>query len=546
MRLTAAVSELLGPSQIRELAEEHRQLLAAVRRLPQRQQEVLVLRYWSELSEAQIADALGISRGAVKSTASRAHGQAARDDGGARMNVTELEDRLRQAYAAQAETVTADRSDRALARPRPPTRRPAGCRCWPATARPYWQTHWLGPALAAGAVAAAVIATLLVVRRPDSSPTPGIGRPATSGSTSLPTPSASPSGSAASSPPAAPSALRRGEQAGRADVPWSTVGRGWTLTTWWPDSGSDQLVYLVNPAGGRYLLASTARDLQLVLWSPDARRALFVRSGLPSRELNLATGVFTDVAAAVGASGLIGYTRPLGTALLVVGSGGAVRNIDLHTNATRTYPRTGTQVGALNGAAPLYTPDGLRLLFGAGHGLAVVSNSGSLLSESVPPDNATDCRAERWWSPGLAVVSCTSGGVPEVMLVHIGDEAKPALSWQPLAAGYDEAWPTTGAAGVLSRADSCGRRTVATLGSDGTIRPARLLAPAGVNGTPALLAVDGTRLTVVTGVGQVSCAGGRDRSLMMHDLTTGADTVLLGPGLNGGRVAVALGFAADS
>jgi DNA-directed RNA polymerase specialized sigma24 family protein len=33
---------------------------------------VLVLRYWSGLSEAEIAQALGISRGAVKSTASRA------------------------------------------------------------------------------------------------------------------------------------------------------------------------------------------------------------------------------------------------------------------------------------------------------------------------------------------------------------------------------------------------------------------------------------------------------------------------------------------
>lgn len=32
---------------------------------------VLVLRYWSELSEAEIAQALGISRGAVKSQASR-------------------------------------------------------------------------------------------------------------------------------------------------------------------------------------------------------------------------------------------------------------------------------------------------------------------------------------------------------------------------------------------------------------------------------------------------------------------------------------------
>lgn len=54
------------------LAEEHREVLEAMRQLGTRQREVLVLRYWSGLSEAEIAEALGISRGAVKSTASRA------------------------------------------------------------------------------------------------------------------------------------------------------------------------------------------------------------------------------------------------------------------------------------------------------------------------------------------------------------------------------------------------------------------------------------------------------------------------------------------
>jgi RNA polymerase sigma-70 factor (sigma-E family) len=53
------------------LAAAHQQVLAAVRQLPPRQREVLVLRYWAELSEAEIAQALGISRGAVKSNASR-------------------------------------------------------------------------------------------------------------------------------------------------------------------------------------------------------------------------------------------------------------------------------------------------------------------------------------------------------------------------------------------------------------------------------------------------------------------------------------------
>ena len=46
-------------------------VLDAMRALPLRQREVLALRYYLDLSEAEIADALGISRGAVKSHASR-------------------------------------------------------------------------------------------------------------------------------------------------------------------------------------------------------------------------------------------------------------------------------------------------------------------------------------------------------------------------------------------------------------------------------------------------------------------------------------------
>lgn len=51
--------------------DEHRAALAAVRALPRHQREVLILRYWSGLSEREIAQALGISQGSVKSAASR-------------------------------------------------------------------------------------------------------------------------------------------------------------------------------------------------------------------------------------------------------------------------------------------------------------------------------------------------------------------------------------------------------------------------------------------------------------------------------------------
>ena len=50
---------------------QHEEVLAAIRRLPVRQREAIVLRYYADLSEAQIADAMGVSRGAVKSHAAR-------------------------------------------------------------------------------------------------------------------------------------------------------------------------------------------------------------------------------------------------------------------------------------------------------------------------------------------------------------------------------------------------------------------------------------------------------------------------------------------
>jgi RNA polymerase sigma factor (sigma-70 family) len=54
------------------LSAEHQAVVNALATLPPRQREVLVLRYYGGLSEAEIAEATGITRGTVKSTASRA------------------------------------------------------------------------------------------------------------------------------------------------------------------------------------------------------------------------------------------------------------------------------------------------------------------------------------------------------------------------------------------------------------------------------------------------------------------------------------------
>lgn len=46
-------------------------MLDALRALPERQREALILRYYLDLSEAEIADSMGVSRGAVKSHTAR-------------------------------------------------------------------------------------------------------------------------------------------------------------------------------------------------------------------------------------------------------------------------------------------------------------------------------------------------------------------------------------------------------------------------------------------------------------------------------------------
>jgi len=60
-------------------SDEQRAVLAAVALLPRRSREVLALRYYCDLPEQQIAGMLGISRGTVSSTISRALAALARE-----------------------------------------------------------------------------------------------------------------------------------------------------------------------------------------------------------------------------------------------------------------------------------------------------------------------------------------------------------------------------------------------------------------------------------------------------------------------------------
>ena len=58
--------------------ERQRETMIALRRLPPRQREALVLRYFADLPEQETALAMGVSRGTVKSTTARALAALAR------------------------------------------------------------------------------------------------------------------------------------------------------------------------------------------------------------------------------------------------------------------------------------------------------------------------------------------------------------------------------------------------------------------------------------------------------------------------------------
>ena len=60
---------------IADASAEQTDLRRALTSLPPQQRVVLVLRYWQDLSEAEIADLLGCRQGTVKSRASRAYAQ---------------------------------------------------------------------------------------------------------------------------------------------------------------------------------------------------------------------------------------------------------------------------------------------------------------------------------------------------------------------------------------------------------------------------------------------------------------------------------------
>ncbi len=70
-RYSSVVATAEAQADATAAAAEHDAMMAALRALPRRQREVLVLRYYADLDVAEISGTLGISPSAVRSTATR-------------------------------------------------------------------------------------------------------------------------------------------------------------------------------------------------------------------------------------------------------------------------------------------------------------------------------------------------------------------------------------------------------------------------------------------------------------------------------------------
>lgn len=231
---------------------------------------------------------------------------------------------------------------------------------------------------------------------------------------------------ASRSPRAGGVLLDAGRTGTRTQVPWAKVGPGWVLaeysTTSAPDSSPKPRpgpvwLYLIDPAGGRYLMYRWAPDKrslpQLIDWSPDGARAL-VEQAADSAD-NAPTAV-SQITLATGKVTTFGvpwdvypqeYTRPGGQAMLATSG-------DQQVTLWR-YCLTGRRGPALARAGNLgfsQSQTGTLAVWGS-TGASLVSPAGAVIRRLPVPGAKTagGCEPVRWWNAGTVLAVCYSRGL---------------------------------------------------------------------------------------------------------------------------------------
>jgi hypothetical protein len=283
-----------------------------------------------------------------------------------------------------------------------------------------------------------------------------------------------------------------GRTASRSAVPWSNVGRGWTLVTYTtasPFTASPQVgattLYLVDPAGGKYVMYRWPRvpadgGVNLVDWSGDRSRAMLWVARNPTStsglldQLTLATGKLTRLRLPASAEPL-SYTRPDGQAVLadrVLTGPRRVQLVRYDLSGKLEKVLFTMTARSINGgfltesASSPYNPSGTEVAVTAEPGAArtehtvLISNAGGLIRRF---SSADSCLFRGWWTASeLLTANCSS---KRLFLTPVSG-AKPTPLTPASSSPYQyavDAWRLAGHAYVQESGPACGSGSVDVL-----------------------------------------------------------------------------------
>ena len=342
--------------------------------------------------------------------------------------------------------------------------------------------------------------------------------------------------------------LQHGEVGPRTDVPWRSVGRGWTIAEWGNSNSSAVTVYLVNPVGGRYAIAKLPSYLPPV-WSSDVRDVLLTENGGGITEhLDMVTGTLTSIPIRknVFVAGVL-PGHAFGVLAFMPGAHGTPPTFGIlgprGTIVTR-FPTSAPGAGSFSNDIQFGTDTDTistatgEMVLGGTTGIALVTATGHVTRVLAPPAGSTTCQPYRLWSPTVLVASCSNHHrITGAYLMPLDGSQPNRLSLAAAPAGYfgvANAWAMTGHT-LVTLGTGCGPPGVELVRTDGTHAQFGLPRAKGTYGVVVPeQAYDTTIIAMTTGANQ--CVGDKGPSLVSIDIRTQKTTVLLGPGLTGGTI----------
>lgn len=345
--------------------------------------------------------------------------------------------------------------------------------------------------------------------------------------------------------------LQHGEVGQRTDVPWRSVGRGWTVAEWGSRNSTAVTVYLVNPVGGRYTIATLPSYLPSE-WSSDVRDVLLTDHGGGTTErLDMVTGTVTSIPVRrnLFVAGVL-PGRAFGVLAFTSGTRGRPARFGIlgpqGTIVTR-FPTNAAGAGSFNVDAETISTSAGEMVLGGTTGIALLTATGQVTRVLAPPPGSTTCQPQRLWSTTVLVASCSNRhDYTGAYLMPLDGGPPTRLSLGAAPAGYfgvANAWTMTGHT-LATLATGCGPPGVELVRSDGTHAEFGLPRATGTYGVVVPeQAYDTTIIATTTGAN--GCSGDRGPSLMRFDIRTHETAVLLGPGLTGGAVGESVAWPGD-